>query len=82
MSSTLDRVFDPIFTPAVARRIVRFRADPDVKARIQELADKSNDGLLTDAEREEYEGYVRAIDLVAILQSKARRYLAEARKRR
>ena len=85
MSSTLDRVFDPIrrcLTPAVARKIARFRADPDVKARIQELADKANDGSLTEAEREEYEGYVRAIDLVAILQSKARRYLADARKQR
>jgi predicted transcriptional regulator len=85
MSSTaaLDRAFEPFrrcLTPAVARKIVKFRADSELKARVQELADKANDGLLTHSERSEYEGYVRAIDLIAILQAKARRYLADTRK--
>ena len=85
MSSTaaLERVFEPIrscFTPSIARKIVRYRPDRSLKTRIQELADKANDGMLTAAERSEYEGYVRGIDLVALLQSKARRYLADRRK--
>lgn len=40
--------------------------------RIEELASQSTEGLLTDAERAEYEGYVRANKFVAILQRRAR----------
>jgi len=79
MSRLLDSLTD-CFTPAVARRVARFRADPDTQARIDELADKCNEGELTAAERREYESYVRAISLITVLQSKARRYLAKARK--
>lgn len=65
-------------TPAVARRIVRLRADPRVQAHIDELADKGNEGQLTPAERAEYEAYIAAIDFMAILQSKARSVLASS----
>lgn len=85
MSTTaaLDRVFAPVsrcLTPAVARRINALRADPQLAARIQELADKANEGQLSPKERTEYESYVRAIDLISILQAKARRFLAGTRK--
>jgi hypothetical protein len=76
-------MLDPLaesLTPAPARVLVDFRADPDAQARIAELAEKCNEGQLTPAEREEYEAYVRAIDLISILQSKARRLLAKARR--
>jgi hypothetical protein len=87
MSTTaaLDRAFEPIkrcLTPAVARRIVALRADAELSARIQELADKANEGLLDSEERAEYESYVRAIDLISILQSKARQFLKKTRKKR
>lgn len=84
-TAALERVFEPInrcLTPAVARKIVALRADPDVSTRIQELADKANEGDLTATERAEYESYIRAIDLISILQSKARRFLANMRKKR
>jgi hypothetical protein len=74
----LDRLLDPLtrsFTPAAARALVNFRADPDIQARINELADKCNEGVLSPTERAEYERYVHAIDLIAILQEKARRLL-------
>lgn len=48
-------------------------ADEDTQARIDELADKCTEGTLTATERSEYESYVAAIDLVTILQAKARR---------
>jgi hypothetical protein len=83
--AALDRVFDPVgrcLTSGVARRIVALRADPVLSARIQELADKANEGQLDSEERAEYEAYVRAIDLISILQSKARRFLASKRKKR
>ena len=81
-TAALNRVFDPIsrcLTPAVARRIVKLRADPDLDARIHELAAKANEGLLTAAERAEYDTYVRAIHFFTVLQSKARRLLKGAK---
>lgn len=81
----LERVLDPLrecLTPALARRLVKFRADPATQARVQQLADKCNEGDLTPAERREYAAYVRAIHLVSILQSKARQALAKGRKSR
>jgi hypothetical protein len=84
-TAALDRVFEPInrcLTPAVARKIVALRADPELDARIQKLAEKANEGQLTEKERVEYESYVRAIDLISILQSKARRFLTQSRKKR
>lgn len=79
----LDRLLDPLtdcLTPAMARRIVSFRADRATKARIQELADKCNEGELTSDEHRQYESFVRAIHLISVLQSKARRALVKARK--
>jgi hypothetical protein len=81
----LDRLLEPLalrLTPAAARALVNFRADSETQARIAELAEKCNEGQLTPQERQEYEAFVRAIDLIAILQSKARRLLARNRKRR
>jgi hypothetical protein len=75
-----DRVFEPLgrcLTPASARKLVALRADPTVQAHIDRLAAKANEGELTDDERREYESYVRAIQFVTVLQSKARRLLAK-----
>jgi hypothetical protein len=75
----LDRMLEPVarcLTPAVAEQIAGLHADPAVQARIDELAAKSNDGALTDDEQREYAAYVEAIDLIGILQTKARARLA------
>ena len=71
----LDRLLDPVgrcLTPEVARKIAELRADPDLQARIDELADKSTEGRLSEEERAQYETIVRAIDFIAVLQAKAR----------
>jgi hypothetical protein len=81
-TAVIDRVFEPIsrcLTPAVARRIVKLRADPKLDARIHELAEKANEGQLSTAERAEYDTYVRAIHFFTVLQSKARRLLKGAK---
>lgn len=73
-----DRLLEPLadcFTPDVARRIAGLRADPETQARIDELAEKANEGTLSDEEQEDYLGYVEAIDLISILQAKARAVL-------
>jgi len=78
-SAASDRMLEPvadILTPEVARGIVDMRADPQLQARLDELASKANDGQLTEAERREYEDYVDAIDFIGIFQAKARAVLA------
>lgn len=62
-------------TPETAARFVEMRADADVQARIDELADKCTAGELTDEERREYDSYIQAIDFISIMQSKARQVL-------
>ena len=52
------------------------RAPSEEQDRIDELADKCNEGTLSDEERAEYENYVRAIHFLGIVQAKARAVLA------
>jgi hypothetical protein len=78
-TAVLDRMLDPVgrcLTPDSARQLVALRADPTDQARIDELADKSTEGQLSPEERAEYEFYIAANNVIAILQAKARRVLA------
>jgi hypothetical protein len=71
----LDRLLEPFadcLTPEVAAKVADLQADDATQDRIDYLADRANDGLLTEEERDEYEGYLHAIDVIAILQAKAR----------
>jgi uncharacterized protein YnzC (UPF0291/DUF896 family) len=61
-----------IVLPEKAEAILRFRAAPELQARIEELAGKSTEGQLTETESAEYAGYVRANKFIAILQRQAR----------
>ena len=77
-STVLDRVLDPFtacLTPDVAQRIVNLRADAETQARVDELANKANEGTLSDRERAEYNKYRDAFHFVTILQAKARALL-------
>ena len=67
-----------IVLPEKAEAVLRFRAAPELQARIEELAGKSTEGELTDAERAEYAGYVRANKFIAILQRQARQLIGAA----
>jgi uncharacterized protein YnzC (UPF0291/DUF896 family) len=77
-SRVLNELIEPVgqcFTPEVARRIVNLRASPQVQSRLDELAEKSTEGTLTDEERQLYSDYVRAINFIGVLQAKARQVL-------
>jgi hypothetical protein len=77
----LNRLLDPVsrcFTNEGARELVNLRADAETQARVQELAEKCNEGTLSPKERSEYEAFVMAADIVAILQAKARSRLSAA----
>jgi hypothetical protein len=79
-TSYLDRLLDPlteVFTPEVATAIVELRADSELEPHIAELRRKANDGTLTPAEEAEYKDFVEAVDLISIIQAKARHFLAK-----
>ncbi len=79
LETPLDRLLDPVakcFTIDVAQRLAEMRTDPGTQARIDQLAAMANEGTLGPAEQAEYLGYVEAIDIVSILQAKARKMLA------
>ena len=79
-AETLDRIVDPVsrcLTPEVARNLVALRADPDLQERVNWLAARSNEGELTAEERDEYELFVRAGEIVEVLQAKARKLLRQ-----
>jgi uncharacterized protein YnzC (UPF0291/DUF896 family) len=61
-----------IVLPEKAQAILQFRPPAKLKARIEELAEKSTEGQLTTVEKAEYAGYVRANKFVAIFQRQAR----------
>ena len=74
----LDRLLEPLaasLSPDVAAKVADLRADEAMQSRIDYLAERANEGLLTAEEREEYAGYLHAIDVIAVLQAKARSLL-------
>jgi hypothetical protein len=76
----LAKILDPVvecFTLEVAKRVGELRADPEVQARIEVLADKCNEGTMTPEETAEYDAYIHAMDVVAVLQKQARALLAQ-----
>jgi hypothetical protein len=80
MSTTeiFEQALDPFvecLTPEAARKIVALRAHTAVQARLDELADRANEGLLSPDERVEYEKFRAVFHLITLLQSKARRVL-------
>jgi hypothetical protein len=75
----LDKILAPLasaLTPELAQRIVGLRADAETQALVDQLGDKANEGSLTEAERRQYETYVRAGTLISILQAKAKKLLS------
>jgi len=78
-ASYLDRFLEPVteaFTPALARALVDLRADPALESQIENLRRKANEGKLTPEEDAEYKDFVEAVDVISIIQAKARKFLA------
>jgi hypothetical protein len=74
-----ERLMDSLLTVDLAERIVDLRADDQIQSRVDQLADKCNEGLLTPEERTEYEAYIGALEIISILQAKARSMLNHLR---
>ena len=76
--SAFDRGIRPllqIVLPDKIQEVLRFQPDPELLKRIEQLAAKSTEGLLSEEECAEYEGYVRANKFIAILRRQAQRLL-------
>lgn len=81
-ATALNQILDPldqVLTPEAARCLADFRVSPALEARLEELAGRCNEGVLTEAERSEYEYYVDGIGLIDILKAKALGVLAKQR---
>jgi hypothetical protein len=71
----IERLLEPVsasLNEEAARKLLRIKADARARARVEILAHKCNEGALTPEERADYEMYVLAGEIVAILQAKAR----------
>ena len=74
----MAKLLEPIascLTPEVAQQVVALRADPEVQARLDDLADKANEGRLSAEESQEYAAGIDALDLIAFIQARARSVL-------
>ena len=77
LGKLLDSVAD-CFSKEVAERVLQIRADSETEMRLEELRAKANEGELSDTESREYKAYIDGMNLVGILQAKARRKVTES----
>ena len=80
-ATVLDQFLDPLsrcLDQESARRVLALGVSAPVQERVDTLAERANEGLLSDDERAEYEALINAEDFVAILKLKARRQLSDA----
>jgi len=78
-AGVLDGLLDPLsrcLDASSARRVAEFRIAESVQERVDALAERANEGLLSDDDRAEYEALVNASDFIVILKLKAVRSLA------
>ena len=59
-----------------ARRLLALKPDPELMARVDEMATRHTEGQLTPEETAEYGRYVSYATFITILKSKARQLLA------
>jgi hypothetical protein len=69
-------------SPGLARHVLKLRFSDQDKTRMHELAEKNQAGKLSPAECAELDNYVKVADLLAILQSKARKRLKQVTSKR
>jgi hypothetical protein len=73
-ATLLDQFLDPLsrcLDEESARRVVALGVAAPVQERVDILAERANEGLLSDDERAEYEALINAADFISILKLKA-----------
>lgn len=75
----LEKMLDPIaqcLTREAARQILSFQVDHATRKRVDILAELARSGEINEEQKQEYRELVDAMDLVALLKSKARTVLS------
>jgi biopolymer transport protein ExbD len=79
VTTILDKMLQPAtdeMPPEFARKLLNLRADNELQARIEELRTKANSGNISSDETLEYQEFVEAVDIISLLQLKARKILS------
>ena len=74
----LDSLLEPLsrcLDQKSARRVIELRFDPAIQEKISALAERANEGLLTEEERAAYETLINAADFISVLKRKAGQHL-------
>jgi hypothetical protein len=77
-ASGLDGLFERLgrcLDAESARRIIELRIAPAVQERVDLLAERANEGRLSDSEQSEHEALIDAADFIAMLKLKAGKHL-------
>ena len=77
-TTAVERLLAPLassFDEAALHSLVQYRADQRAQNRIDELAEKCNEGTLTASEDREYESLIQTATVLAILQAEAKKIL-------
>lgn len=77
-AAMIDDILQPLtesLTPEAAIALADFKVSDTVRQRVSELAEKANEGSLTDAEQSEYETHVRYANVLTVIKAKARSVL-------
>jgi hypothetical protein len=75
VQQALDRLLDPIrdaLTPEAAQAIVNLRADAATQSLLDDLAERHHESQLSAEELADYDALVHAINVISVLQAKAR----------
>lgn len=81
-TTILNQLLEPVsssLNEEAARNLIDLQADAKVQNRVKKLAAKCSEGKLSTRERSEYETYVIAGELIAILKAKARMILSRGK---
>lgn len=74
-AAILDKVVHPErgdFPQEIAQTVLQLRFEAEAITRLNELANKNNQGTLSDSERQELEKYLRVGNFLNLLHAKAR----------
>ncbi len=63
-----------LLLPGREDAVLSAQTDQSLRERIEELASKNTEGILSDEEGDEYSGYVRANKFVAVLRREAKKF--------
>ncbi len=75
--SALDQLLNPDagwLPPTSAQRLIEWTVSDDLRGRIEALGRKANRGELSADEDAEYQAYLDDVEVISLMQAKARRH--------